>query len=81
MQVARRAGPRLGRAGGRRRTDPVRREAGRWLHRFDPARRHPAADRVRPSLERLRYGAPSTWPDPAGTFREARAAWRATRRR
>ena len=55
----------------RRRTDPVRREAGRWLKRM--------ADRgvriegnVRADLQRLRYGRRETWPEPGAVFRRAR---------
>ncbi len=55
----------------RRGADPIRREAGRWLARLAAG---DGADAVtlRGSLERLRYGAAPTWPDPAKIFRAAR---------
>ncbi len=61
--------------GRRRREDPVRRQAGRWLARLRGREVEPA---VLADLQRLRYGAPDTWPEPAGVWREAR---RAARRR
>jgi transglutaminase-like putative cysteine protease/uncharacterized membrane protein len=68
----------------RRGGDPVRREAGRWLARLagrgvsgvEPSDH----GGVRAALERLRYGAAATWPDPAKVFRAARRAHRAARR-
>ena len=69
------------RAGGVWRPDPVRREAARWLAALrraaggDISSWHVAAD-----LERLRFGAPATWPDPGGTFAGARRAVRTARR-
>ena len=69
------------RGGGVRRPDPVRREAARWLVSL---RRAAGGDvsswRVAADLERLRFGAPATWPDPGRTFAEARRAVRAARR-
>jgi transglutaminase-like putative cysteine protease len=64
--------PALGR---RRKIDPVRREAGRWLVRLDgpPAL---VAD-----LQRLRYGPAPTWPRPPDVFRKARQAAGLRRRR
>ncbi|MFM9081098.1 MAG: transglutaminase-like domain-containing protein, partial [Opitutaceae bacterium] len=65
------------RGGNQRRPDPVRREATRWLELL---RRETGGDltkwRVAAELERLRFGAPATWPDPARTFSEARRAVR-----
>ncbi len=60
----------------RRGGDPVRREAGRWLARL--AARGATGGDVRPALERLRYGAAATWPDPATVFRAARRASKLT---
>ena len=61
---------------------PVRRDAGRWLQRFQPAwalaaPKLPPPDRaewdgVRLNLLALRYGPLDALPDPAGTFRRAR---------
>ncbi|MBI5381465.1 MAG: DUF3488 domain-containing protein [Opitutae bacterium] len=60
-----------------RRVDPVRREAGRWLRRLTgrtvSAGGEAAHAAVCAELERLRYGAPETWPEPAAVFRRARA--------
>jgi hypothetical protein len=54
--------------------DPVRREAGRWLRRVDgPAE-------LVAELQRLRYGAPGTWPRPGEVFRRARLSSRPRRR-
>jgi len=80
---------RLARRHGRRRNDPVRREAGQWLVRF--ARVEGAAPVSSPprtaarvsvvaDLQRLRYGAPPTWPEPGPVFRQARRALREKRR-
>lgn len=69
------------RSGNRRRPDPVRREAARWLEQL---RRESGGDlkpwHIAADLERLRFGAPATWPDPARTFSEARRAVRTARR-
>jgi hypothetical protein len=74
----------------RRREDPVRREAGRWLRKMaasgerraekpglktasgerKPERREHAD--VAAELQRLRYGARTTWPEPGAVFRRAR---------
>jgi hypothetical protein len=59
------------------RPDPVRREAGRWLRRLRTARSQAG---VLKDLERLRYGARPTWPDPEAVFRQARAVWREAKR-
>jgi hypothetical protein len=58
-----------------RRDDPIRREAGRWLRRLGspPASTDPA---LLSNLQRLRYGARQTWPNPTITFRRARTAAR-----
>jgi hypothetical protein len=58
-----------------RRTDPVRREAGRWLKRID------APDGLVAELQRLRYGPVPTWPRPSDVFRRARRAASSSRRR
>jgi transglutaminase-like putative cysteine protease len=59
------------------RTDPVRREAGRWLRRM--AGNQGARDEsgeITAGLQRLRYGARETWPEPQSVFRRARRAIR-----
>ncbi len=74
----------------RRREDPVRREAGRWLRRIAESgerraeSQRPMAERgnripespeivsVTGELQRLRYGARATWPEPGAVFRRAR---------
>lgn len=56
--------------------DPVRREAGRWLRR---ARNRPGftwPEDLGAALLRLRFGEPSTWPEPIQVFRAARTALR-----
>lgn len=60
--------------------DPVRREAGRWLRRFE---RVPEGERpgVHGELQRLRYGRRETWQDCAGVFKRARREIRAAMRR
>ncbi len=57
--------------------DPVRNEAGRWLARLarDPAPTTEIAH-SRAELQRLRFGAPATWPAPEKAFRRARHALR-----
>lgn len=61
--------------------DPVRREAGRQLaglrERADA--NGPAARAVVDELQRLRYGARETWPEPGAVFRRARRVRRAAR--
>lgn len=66
----------------RKRGDAVRREAGRWLVKLagvgavdDRGERE-----LHEQLQRLRYGARETWPEPVGVFRRARSAWRVARR-
>jgi hypothetical protein len=61
--------------------DPVRVRAGGWLRalREEPAAPRAVADVVA-ELQRLRFGARSTWPDPEPVFRRARQALRAARR-
>jgi hypothetical protein len=77
---------------GRRREDPVRRAAGRWLQKiaengeWKPESLRPRAEsgdrkpessemvRVTAELQRLRYGARATWPEPGAVFRRARRA-------
>ncbi len=63
-----------------RRDDPVRKDASRWLARF----RTTTADgeevgAVVGELQRLRFGARATWPEPERVFRRARRAWRSAR--
>jgi hypothetical protein len=76
---------------GGEREDPVRREASRWLVRISEGGNpkpdfvaatsgRPETDRVVAELQRLRFGARSTWPEPEKTFRRARQVARATRR-
>lgn len=60
----------------RKGTDPVRREAGRWLRKLEDAGRC-ESDEVRAvfaELQRLRYGPRLTWPSPQGAFRRAKRA-------
>ncbi len=66
----------------RRREDPIRREAGKWLRRLGRVRMQLPRTPVQGSagdvqivedLERLRFGASATWPEPATVFRRARA--------
>lgn len=66
---------------GTRRDDPVRREAGRWLGRLAP-HGSVGADLggVVADLQRVRFGARETWPEPAGVFRRARQAFTSSRR-
>ena len=70
-------------------TDPVRREAGRWLRKLVEGRterqRHSVTSKVEgldmwTDLQRLRYGPRDTWPEPQAVFRRARRARRAARR-
>jgi transglutaminase-like putative cysteine protease len=66
---------------GARRDDPVRREAGRWLRKFegcDPRSTDCAA--VMSELQRLRFGARTSWPPSEKVFRRARRVWREARR-
>ena len=67
-------------AGGR--LDPVRAQAGWWLRELaDFEADMPDMRSVREELERLRFGARATWPDPEPVFRRARQVRRAARRR
>jgi hypothetical protein len=71
------------RAGGRHpgASDPVRREAGRWLRRLEAHRRAKGGDpAVWADLQRLRYGPHATWPEPPAVFRRARRTLRVARR-
>ena len=75
--------------------DPVRLQAGRWLRELTvltgasesaqaSARSWvvgPETARVIDDLQRLRFGARATWPEPEAVFRRARVAVRAERRR
>jgi transglutaminase-like putative cysteine protease len=57
--------------------DPIRREAGRWLVRLDSrASLLPDERELVAELQRLRFGARPTWPDPAVVFRRARTTMR-----
>jgi transglutaminase-like putative cysteine protease len=72
----------LRRGGATGRADPVRREASRWLGRLSTLRASgPEAESARRELQRLRFGAQGTWPDPQQVFRRARHAWQDARRR
>lgn len=67
---------------GARRDDPVRREAGRWLVRLDAYRKFgDEVGGVVTELQRVRFGARPTWPEPARVFQRARRALHAARRR
>jgi hypothetical protein len=60
----------------------VRREASYWLVRLAEAGAGGATrDPVVAELQRLRFGASSTWREPEKTFRGARRALRELRRR
>jgi hypothetical protein len=62
-------------------TDPVRREAGRWLRKLVEGREAKGESMdVWADLQRLRYGSRGTWPEPQAVFRRARRAQRAVRR-
>jgi hypothetical protein len=69
------------RRGARRRGDPVREEAGRWLRKLAewPAAESAGAG-VTGELQRLRFGDPRTWPEPRPVFLRARRAWREARK-
>ncbi len=64
-----------------RRDDPVRREAGLWLSRLRGAPQNQTLDAtVIPNLQRLRFGARPSWPEPEGVFRRARRVLREARK-
>lgn len=64
------------------RGDPVRAKAGRWLRELGEFGGTDVELRpVREELERLRFGARLTWPEPEPVFRRARQAVRWARRR
>jgi hypothetical protein len=67
-----------------RRTDPVRREAGRLLRQLasDGGEAAVVEDvgRVTGQLQRLRFGASETWPEPEAVFRRARRLSKHVRR-
>ena len=68
---------------GGRKTDPVRRDAGRWLERLreaDAGQPGPEIAAVRAELERLRFGPRATWTAPETIFRRARGALKARQR-
>jgi hypothetical protein len=63
------------------RLDPVRHEAGRWLVRLGACPTSTTGlDAARRELQRLRFGARQTWPEPQRVFRQARREWRDARR-
>jgi transglutaminase-like putative cysteine protease len=63
------------------RMDPVRVEAARWLRKIsDFGYPRPESQAVTAELQRLRFGAPETWPEPEGVFRAARRTVREWRR-
>lgn len=67
------------------RLHPVRREAGRWLERFEQRgwRREEVdtdAAATLAQLQRLRFGREETWSPPAAVFRDARVQLRSLRR-
>jgi len=59
------------------RPDPVRVDAGRWLRRLRAQQSQAVAVA---ELERLRYGARPSWPEPEAVFRRAQHAWREAKR-
>ncbi|WP_221030445.1 transglutaminaseTgpA domain-containing protein [Actomonas aquatica] len=61
---------------GRRRVDPVRQQASRWLNKARRRADFAWPEPVLADLQRLRYGAPDSWPDPVRVFRAARQALR-----
>ncbi len=59
----------------------VRAEAGRWLARVEPwCGSSRDAERIVSDLQRIRFGAKATWPDPTRTLREAKQLWRRRRK-
>jgi transglutaminase-like putative cysteine protease len=77
LRVGRRWWQRMGRGSAGLRLDPIRQEAGHWLRRFTDAQGGgPEFERVTSELQRLRYGAQKTWPEPKAVFRGARQAWK-----
>lgn len=69
----RRAGPR---------SDPVRREASRWLGKFAQSETPvPEGEAIVAELQRLRFGSRSSWRAPERVFRRAREGLRAARKR
>ena len=71
-----------GRPGARgRRLDPVRAEASRWLRRItETGVERPEGEEIFAELQRLRFGARGTWPEPEAVFRRARRTVRELRR-
>lgn len=64
-----------GLGGKRRKPDPVRAEAGRWLRKLrapDAGLPNEEQEAVVAELQRLRFGPVVTWADPRGVFRRAR---------
>ncbi|MEI7550954.1 MAG: DUF3488 and transglutaminase-like domain-containing protein [Verrucomicrobiota bacterium] len=72
----------LGRGSPGRRLDPVRAAAAGWLRRIAESGARGADEAgVWADLQRLRFGARATWPEPSAVFRRARQAVRTLRRR
>jgi len=70
------------RARGPRRDDPLRREAGHWLHLLSGyTARDPESQASCAELQRIRFGPRSTWTPPEKAFRRARQTLRVARRR
>lgn len=62
--------------------DPVRLDASRWLAKMAAAKEiAPEQTEVIAELQRLRFGARTTWPEPDPVFRRAKYALRSARRR
>jgi len=66
----------------RRKTDPIRAEAARWLAQLRNREMRDATlpGNVALALQRIRFGRRETWPDVASTFREARQTWKRLKR-
>src|SRR5690606_7765284 len=82
--LARTLGPRwwrmLARSGGDRRPDPVRRAAARWLERIQNMDTADSPDIVS-SLQRLRFGPPTSWAEANAVFGRVRQVRREARGR
>lgn len=62
--------------------DPTRREAGRWLEKFEASGAGGSdVEATRADLLRVRFGARASWSEPERVFRRARQVWREARRR
>lgn len=59
-----------------RRIHPVRRQAGEWLQKLARAGLvSPKTEPVLGELQRLRFGAQATWPEPRHVFQQSHRAW------